>query len=269
MLITIDVEDHTVPGQPVRFAEALGPLLEALASRRLRATFFVVGSLAPSWSDELSDLVAQGHEVGLHGHTHRFLRDLGPAGVRDDLARGRDTLGEVLGALPVGYRAPYFSLTTDTPWAPDLIMEAGFEYSSSVLPAWNPQAGLTAAPRTAFRWANGLVEFPSPVFGVGPIALPLLGGAYLRLAPAPLVHLAARKARRRPGQWTYAHPYDFDVDEPFARYNGQSWIFARLLFLRRRLMLRRLLSIADPAARPLGELAADAEFVSNLESYNF
>ena len=269
MLITLDVEDHSVSGEPKRFAEALGPLLTGLATRQLRATFFVVGSLAPSWRGELRDLVAQGHEVGLHGHQHRLLRDLGRTGTRDDLARGRDALSEVLGAPPIGYRAPYFGLTADTPWAPDLIKEAGFTYSSSVLPAWNPQAGFAGAPRAAFRWKNGLVEFPAPVFGAGPIAVPLLGGAYLRLAPSPLVHLAARRARRRAGQWTYAHPYDFDVDEPFARYDGQSWPVARLLFLRRGLMLRRVLSLADPAARPLGELAADPEFVTRLGSYSF
>ncbi|WP_373071027.1 DUF3473 domain-containing protein [Gemmatimonas sp.] len=269
MLITLDVENHSVVGEPRRFAEALGPLLGALASRRLRATFFVVGSLAPSWRSELLDLVAQGHEVGLHGHQHRLLRDLGPTGTSDDLARGRDVLGEILGEPPIGYRAPYFGLTGETPWAPDLILEAGFEYSSSVLPAWNPQAGFPKAPRAPFRWANGLVEFPTPVFGAGPLAVPLLGGAYLRLAPSPLVHLAARQARRREGQWTYAHPYDFDVDEPFARYDGQSWLLARLLSLRRGLMLRRVLSVADTAARPLGELAADPEFVARLGSYSF
>lgn len=267
MLITVDIEDHAAEGQPKRFAEALEPLLTGLAARRLRATFFVVGSLAPVWRDELRELLRQGHEVGLHGHTHRFLRDLGPDGFRNDLAQGRDTLGEVLGLSPAGYRAPYFSLTAETPWAPDIIHESGFTYSSSVLPAWNPQAGLPAAPRRPFVWSSGLVEFPSPVFGVGRIAVPLLGGLYLRLAPGPVVRLAARHVRSRSGQWTYAHPYDFDVAEPFGRYGDQSWLVARLLFLRRAVMLDRVLSIADTTAQPLGELAQAPGFASTLETF--
>jgi len=42
-----------------------------------------------------------------------------------------------------------------------------------------------------------------PVFGVGPLRLPLLGGAYIRLVPRPVVALAASRSRRRQGQWTY------------------------------------------------------------------
>lgn len=269
MLITVDIEDHAEPGQLVRFDRALGPLLDELSSRRLRATFFVVGELAQVWRDELRELISRGHEVGLHGHSHRFLRDLGPSGARDDLERGRDRLSEVIGFAPVGYRAPYFGLTRETPWAPELIMEAGFNYSSSVLPAWNPQAGLAGAPRTPFCWRNGLVEFPAPVFGAGPLAVPLLGGMYLRVAPMPLVRLAARRAGRHLGQWTYAHPYDFDADEPFRRYGQQPWYVAKLLFARRKRMLSRILFLADPAARTLEELTADRGFVAGLQPFSF
>ena len=269
MLITVDIEDHTAPDQGKRFAKAVGPLLESLALRELRATFFVVGSLAKSWGCELRELAAHGHEVGVHGYVHRYLRDLGPTAARDDLARGRDAVGEVLGRLPAGYRAPYFGLTAETPWAPDLIREVGFLYSSSVLPAWNPQAGIMRAPRLPFRWSNGLVEFPARVFGIGPIAVPLLGGAYLRLAPGAVFRLAARQGIHQQGQWTYAHPYDFDVDEPFSRYPGQTALSARLLFARRRLMLDRILGIASRSARPLGDLAADARFVAGLEEFSF
>lgn len=262
--ITVDVEDHAANGERPRFREALAPLLSTLATAKVKATFFVVGELAPNFAEELRELASHGHEIGLHGYTHHFLRDLGPAEFGEELRRGHTELAEIVGTAPVGFRAPYFSLTKDTPWAPDLIAAAGFVYSSSVLPAWNPQAGLAAAPRRPFRWPNGLVELPSPVFGFGKWSLPVLGGAYLRLAPAPLVRLAARSAGDVPGAWTYSHPYDFDADEPFIRRGDQSWIFAKLLFARRSLMLGRVMRLADPRGVTLAELVADQAFASAL-----
>lgn len=264
LAITIDVEDHAAPGEALRFREALAPLIDGLAAARVRATFFVVGDMVERCADDLRALAAGGHEIGLHGYTHRFLRDLGPVALADELERGRTAIADVVGAAPVGFRAPYFSLTADTPWAPDVIADAGFSYSSSVLPSWNPQAGLATAPRAPFRWPNGLVELPSPVYGIGKWSLPVLGGAYLRLAPAPLVALAARSAAGERGAWTYSHPYDFDADEPFVRRGEQSWVFAKLLFARRSLMLRRVMRLADPRGLTLGELVADPTFTEGL-----
>ncbi len=265
--ITIDVEDHANSPDEHRFREAMEPLMAALQQQGVVATLFVVGELAPLWRDGMTELAAAGHEIGLHGYTHRYLAEIGPAAFADELARGRDLLGDLLGTAPIGFRAPYFSLTPETPWAPDLIAEAGFTYSSSVLPIHNFQAGFPQAPRSPFMWSCGLVEFPSPVLGVGPAGVPVLGGAYLRLAPAPLVWLAERRARHRRGAWSYSHPYDFDVDEPFMRHDGQSWLFAKLLFARRRLMLGRVLRLAGTQSGSLGSLATDPAFRAGLRTY--
>lgn len=261
--ITVDVEDHGASDAPRRFREALVPLTTMLQERSIRATFFVVGSLAPEWSDELRFLAAEGHEIGLHGLTHRPLVELGQSQFADETRRGRDILAEILGAPPAGYRAPYFSMTPDTPWAPEVLAGCGFAYSSSVLPARNIQFGLPGAPRTAFLWDCGLVELPAPVFGVGPARLPLLGGAYVRLAPGWMVRWAARRAPRI-GAWTYVHPHDFDVDEPFARHDGQAWWFAKLFFARRHLMLDRVASLAGADSRPLGEIVSAVDFRAGL-----
>jgi peptidoglycan/xylan/chitin deacetylase (PgdA/CDA1 family) len=94
MLITVDVEDHGVDGEASRFATALHPLLELLRRNHIRATFFVVGSLAAAWAQALRELSTAGHEIGLHGYTHRHLHDLGPSDFRDELRRGIDALAE-------------------------------------------------------------------------------------------------------------------------------------------------------------------------------
>ena len=266
LLVTVDVEDQGSAGESPRFRDALQPLLTMLDQQETKATFFVVGELANSWADELRELSAAGHEIGLHGHTHEFLSDLGAAKMAVQLSHGREVLTDLVGTAPVGFRAPYFGLTRKTPWAPDVIKEAGFMYSSSVLPVWNPQAGYRGAPKRPFKWSNGLIEFPSPVLAIGSLGLPVLGGAYLRLVPSMVVNLAER-VTRADGRWVYAHPYDFDIDEPFSRRPGQSLVVTKLLFARRALMLERVRRLSGPDVRTLAALAGDTEFTDKLRSF--
>jgi len=266
LLVTVDVEDHGGPASERRFRTALEPLLSMLQDGGLKATFFVVGSLASSWADELRSLNADGHEIGLHGHTHQFITKLGQKKFAEELRQGRDALSQILGDNVAGFRAPYFSLTRATPWAPDEIANAGFSYSSSVLPVWNPQAGYPGAPKQPFRWGNGLVEFPVPTLSAGPIGLPVMGGAYLRLVPWAVVRFAER-ITRRDARWVYSHPYDFDSEEPFHQLPGQSRIVSKLLFARRALMIDRVRRLTGPGATLLGAYAADAEFVRRLPTY--
>ncbi len=138
--------------------------------------------------------------------------EVGPAAFRTVTAEAADRLAQLVQAEVQGFRAPIFSLVPESAWAPEILSELGFKYSSSVLPARNPLFGWPQAPRAPFRWPSGLIEIPSPVFGFGPFTLPLLGGTYLRVAPRPIIGWAAKRAPEH--AWLYAHPYDFDPDEP-------------------------------------------------------
>ena len=255
LIITVDLEDHTVPPASPRFDRAIEPLLAVLAERQARATFFVVGELVPRCASQLRDLAEAGHEIGLHGFTHQHVLDLGPKLFADQIRQGIETLGEHVGVSPAGFRAPYCSMTDKTPWAPEILSDAGFGYSSSVMPAWNPIAGYPGAPTRPFRWPSGLLELPAPIFGLGRFALPVLGGAYLRLMPWAVVWAAGRTRSADNGDWTYIHPYDLDTEEPFFRRPGQSWIEAKLLFARRTLMFRRVAGFIGTGTPTLGEYA--------------
>ncbi len=255
LIITVDLEEHAIPPDPPRFEKALEPLLDLFDEHGVRATFFVVGEMVESWQGPLANLANRGHEIGLHGFTHRYLRDLGPSVARHELGLGLTVLRDCLGVERPGFRAPYCSLTADTSWAPPMLLEEGFSYSSSVMPSYNPIAGYPGAPRQPFLWECGLLELPAPVWGIGSFALPFLGGAYLRLAPAALVGLAARGRSAESGDWSYSHPYDFDSTEPFFRRQGQSWFEARLLFAFRSRMLNRFARFVAPGTPTLGEYA--------------
>jgi peptidoglycan-N-acetylglucosamine deacetylase len=259
LTFTLDLEDHQPPGAPPRYGPPTDRLLEWLAAHGARATVFVVGELARSAPDVVARVAAAGHEVAVHGLRHVTLDALDPAAAVAELREAREVVEQAAGAPAVGFRAPLFSLTRATPWAPAALREAGYTWSSSVLPAANPQHGMAGMPTTPFRWEEGVVELPCPVTGIGPLSVPFLGGAYVRYLPLSV----ARRATKRLGDdvvaWSYLHPYDLDPDEPFSVMPHASWLVSRILHARRRGTLERveqLVAAAGGFGPPLGEVAA-------------
>jgi polysaccharide deacetylase family protein (PEP-CTERM system associated) len=266
--LTIDLESHGSRDQSLRFLEAMEPLLEFLDKLNISSTFFVVGETSHKCEEMIRTLHRAGHEIALHGNTHTYLNEFTPNEFRIDIQRGRDKLESIIQSEVVGYRAPFFSLTKKTLWAPKILTEENFIYSSSILPAYNPQASFPFAPRSPFTWSSGLIEFPVPTFGLGQFRAPVLGGAYLRLSPLILVKLAKFMSRNSVGTWTYCHPYDFDVEEDFRLWDGEGWVISRLLFARRRLMLDRIRRVVSPGSSSLVRIASNEIFRNALPIWN-
>jgi peptidoglycan/xylan/chitin deacetylase (PgdA/CDA1 family) len=86
--------------------------LRLLDAYHVRATFFLLGEQVQRSPGLAAEIVAAGHEIGLHGHTHRCLLARGPAGTLRDLRRARDVISAATGVRPTWYRPPYGVLTT-------------------------------------------------------------------------------------------------------------------------------------------------------------
>jgi len=237
---TVDVEEHGAPGSGTPATRRLLDLLERAGAR---GTFFVLDEVLRQDAALVREIARRGHEVASHGQGHRHLAADGPAAFRIAILAARDRMADLLGAPPAGYRAPYFSLTPAAAWAPEILAEAGFAYSSSVLPAWNPLAGWPGAPRRPFLWPGGVLEVPVPVGRCGPLLLPFLGGMYLRwLPPWRLAQLAARWAAEEAGGalWSYCHPYDVEEEQRFVRRADAGAFGSLMLWLNRGTTLPRL-----------------------------
>lgn len=256
---TLDFEDlRTDPTtQEERVGVVTDRILDRLRELGVRGTFFCVGELASRHVDLVRRIVADGHELGVHGLHHIPNDLLGPDRFRADNREARQILSELAGRDVVLYRAPQYSLVPSTPWVPEILAELGFVASSSVLPARSPLYGWPGAPTTPFRWPSGLIELPSPVMKFGPMTIPFLGGTYLRLLPAAIRRRGVRRADPHIVLWTYCHPWEFDPDERFYVYEHGGWLVSRIGWLNRRGMLKRVEATLRPeAGRPLGEIVA-------------
>jgi hypothetical protein len=259
LTITFDLEDNRRSAeQEERFVPMSHRFLDFVEERGIRATVFIVGEIARSHPGLVRRVSAGGHEIGLHGLRHVALGDVGAARLPGELREGRALLEDLVQSPVRGFRAPIFSLTPRTAWAVAQIAEAGFLYSSSVLPAANPLHGWPGAPQRPFRWDNGLLELPCPVGGASRMRIPFLGGIYLRYVPTPLMRRFIRGLGRCAVPWSYSHPYDLDREEPFFVMPHAGWLTSRLLHTRRGATLGRLdavIAAGGGPGRPLGEIA--------------
>jgi len=226
-------------------------LLDRLAQHNIRATFFIVGDLARREPRLVRTIAAQGHEIACHGWDHRRLSELGCAAFREQLRRSRQVLEELSGAQVAGFRAPTFSLGRTTPWAPQLLLEEGFRYDSSIYPIRHDRYGDPTLPLSAFYLeteAGRLLELPPLVWTWRGRRIPAAGGGYFRLFPGALLSLALRQqARLRPHTpaMLYFHPWEFDPHQkklPLARLRAWRTYFGITRTRPRWQKLLRLLS---------------------------
>lgn len=82
-------------------------VLPVLAARGAHATFFVLMTRVRTHRQLLQDVVAAGHEIGLHGPDHRPISRMGFGEVRRRTADARAELEDTIGAPVRWFRPPY------------------------------------------------------------------------------------------------------------------------------------------------------------------
>src|ERR1700681_1221062 len=109
-------------------------LLGVLAERGVRGTFFVLGWVAERSPALVRRIADAGHEVACHGFSHRLIYQQAQHDFREETARAKACLEDLIGQPVLGYRAASFSVTRESLWALDVLLDLGFRYDSSVFP---------------------------------------------------------------------------------------------------------------------------------------
>ncbi|KVL95675.1 hypothetical protein WT03_00160 [Burkholderia stagnalis] len=89
----------------------LSSLLALLDRRVVKATFFVPGFVAERTPALLSELVARGHEVALHGYLHERVADITDEQFTTALHRSIDIFERQTQKAPAGFRSPGWEMT--------------------------------------------------------------------------------------------------------------------------------------------------------------
>ena len=86
-------------------------LLDMLAKRGIKVTFFILGESAQENPEILKREVAEGHEIGNHSWSHPNLGKMSDEAVRGQLQRTQDLVFQLTGIKPRVMRPPYGSFT--------------------------------------------------------------------------------------------------------------------------------------------------------------
>lgn len=105
-------------------------ILALLARHGVPATFYVPAVAALLHPDEQRRVVAEGHEIGIHGWIHELNSALPYEIERELMLRSADTLERITGVRPVGLRTPSWDFSQDTL---RIEMELGLLYDSSLM----------------------------------------------------------------------------------------------------------------------------------------
>jgi peptidoglycan/xylan/chitin deacetylase (PgdA/CDA1 family) len=102
---------------PRRLQVGLLRILDILDTHQVRATFFILGSLADEYGPLLGLIVDAGHEIATHGYQHTPVYHISPADFAHDLHKALSAIHSIAGQPVKSYRAPFFSITNRNLWA--------------------------------------------------------------------------------------------------------------------------------------------------------
>jgi peptidoglycan/xylan/chitin deacetylase (PgdA/CDA1 family) len=123
------------------------PALFALLERTgVHATFFIEGWNGLHHPAAVREIVARGHELGMHGWLHETWGELDRATERSLATRATEALEAAAGVRPRGFRAPGGARS---PHSDAILTELGYRYDASLGDGMRPA-----------RLASGLVQVP-------------------------------------------------------------------------------------------------------------
>lgn len=231
IVLSIDVEDwfHVLDlkngpcveaweGLPSRVERNFMGLLDLLDEYGARVTCFFLGWIAQRFPGLVREAVRRGHEIASHSFRHKLVYEMSPEDFHSDTYRARALLQDISGQPINGYRAPGFSVTSETPWFFSELVRVGHTYDASLFPASRGHGGAPRAHRApkVMRLEGGtLVVFPMTVANVGPLRLCFFGGGYFRLFPYSWIRKMTTNVQREglPVLF-YLHPRDCDPNQP-------------------------------------------------------
>ena len=227
-ILTFDIEDwYHILDNPltktedqwnnfeVRIHDGVDRILNLLQQHNQSATFFCLGWVGVKYPEIIKKIDEMGFEIATHSHYHQLVYELTPKQFKDDIGRSIKTLEDITGKKVRAFRAPGFSITPESSWAFEILIELGITIDCSVFPAPRAHGGFPdyGDPGPALLKVKGgtLKEFPINFSSIGSRKLVYSGGGYFRLFPQFLLN---RFFKTSPYTMTYFHPRDFDFNQP-------------------------------------------------------
>lgn len=180
----------------------------------IQGTFFVLGRLLEKRPALGEWIVDQGQELALHGYEHELLTQKTPDQFKRELERSIKIFRQITGGMPLGFRAPSWSVNGTNLWVLEVLESFGFAYDSSLFPVKNFLYGFRESPSEPFfpqiaAHPLRLLEIPVPVVKRGPWRLAFSGGIFFNVWPMGIIRRLTRQYTQKDVPCLfYFHPWD-------------------------------------------------------------
>ena len=174
-------------------------ILDLLTTHDTYATFFMVGELIESRPELIDKILDNGHEIGFHTMYHDRLDSMNN---KQKFVEELKKFAKLTSKKSKGFRAPSFSLNNSSAWAIDALVENGYQYDSSIVPAKTKLYGMPNAELKPYKITskdleknneNGkIVEFPLLTRKFFNYSIPVAGGFFIRLLPLRWIETAIK-----------------------------------------------------------------------------
>jgi peptidoglycan-N-acetylglucosamine deacetylase len=179
--------------------KGLDKILELLRKNDTKATFFLVGELLETNPEIFDKIISEQHEIGFHTMKHTRLDTPNFKSIFQEELK---EFNKITSGKCIGFRAPTFSLNKNSSWIIDELVNNGYKYDSSIIPAKTNMYGIPEAQKSPYKITSSsldkndddgtLMEFPLVVTKILGKTIPAAGGFYLRALPLKIIKNAIK-----------------------------------------------------------------------------
>lgn len=179
-------------------------ILELLRTHDTYATFFMVGELLEAKPEMMDKILDGGHEIAFHTMYHNRLDSMKN---KQEFVDELEKFADLTSKKSKGFRAPSLSLNYSSAWAIDALVENGYKYDSSIMPAKTKLYGMPNAELKPYKITSKdleknnhdgkLIEFPLLTRKFFNFSIPVAGGFFIRLLPLRWIETAIKNNEKK------------------------------------------------------------------------
>jgi len=180
--------------------DGIDKIIDWLRKNDTYATFFMVGELLEEKPELLDKILDAGHEIGFHTMTHSRLDSIN---FKEKFEKELIYFNKLTSGKSKGFRAPSFSLNSQTSWAIDILSKNNYNYDSSIVPAKTKLYGVANAEKKPYLISSNsiekndptskITEYPLLTTNILGKSIPAGGGFYVRTLPLFLINKAIKE----------------------------------------------------------------------------
>ena len=145
----------TTKNNELSVVNGIDKILDLLRTHDTYTTFFMVGELLEAKPELMDKILNGGHEIAFHTMHHTRLDSMKN---KQEFVDELKKFAELTSNKSKGFRAPSFSLNYLSAWAIDALVENGYQYDSSIVPAKTRLYGMPNAELKPYKITSTNLE---------------------------------------------------------------------------------------------------------------